>query len=260
VTTEGPSLLDRSSKLDLSGIDFDAFTTSPLDPDSLRCLRYMHDVEHHTVCYLRDLLVTRAHLEPAVTDFLACWTYEEHWHGEALGKVLASHGLASGPTSTTQLRQRLPRSDRLRPVFFSLVSTMSRHLVALQMAWGAVNELTTQAGYRRLSAKAANPVLSELLGRIMRQEGRHIDFYLHQARARLSGNPRARRVVRTALALLWAPVGSGVKPKDEVRFLVTHLFAGADGMSEARRVDRQVDRIPGLAGLDLVQKALIKAA
>ena len=67
----------RSGRLDDSDIDYDRFRTEPLDEASLRCLRYMHDVEFHTACYLRDVLVTRAHAEPDVTAFLSCWAYEE---------------------------------------------------------------------------------------------------------------------------------------------------------------------------------------
>ena len=52
----------------------------------------MHDVEHHTVCYLRDVLVTRAHHDPDITTFLTFWVFEEFWHGEALGTVLEAHG------------------------------------------------------------------------------------------------------------------------------------------------------------------------
>ena len=40
---------------------------------------------------------------------------------------------------------------------------------------------TTQAGYAQLARLSGHPVLSEVLGRIMRQEGRHIDFYASQA-------------------------------------------------------------------------------
>jgi hypothetical protein len=35
------------------------------------------------------------------------------------------------------------------------------------MTWGAINELTTLTGYRRLVAVARHPVLTELLERIM---------------------------------------------------------------------------------------------
>ena len=48
----------RTGRLEFDDIDFDEFRSHPLDPASLRCLRYMHDIEAHTVCYLRDLLVT----------------------------------------------------------------------------------------------------------------------------------------------------------------------------------------------------------
>ena len=42
----------------MDDIDFDTFRAQPLGPDALRCLRYMHDVESHTVCYLREVLAT----------------------------------------------------------------------------------------------------------------------------------------------------------------------------------------------------------
>ena len=56
----------------------------------------MHDVEHHTVCYLRDLLVTPAHRDPDLTTFLTIWTFEEFWHGEAIATVLRAHGEPAG--------------------------------------------------------------------------------------------------------------------------------------------------------------------
>ena len=45
--------------LDVRDLDLaNAFHTHRLNDDVLRCLRYMHDIELHTICYLRDLLVT----------------------------------------------------------------------------------------------------------------------------------------------------------------------------------------------------------
>ena len=81
----------RTARLDDSDIDYETFREQPLDQATLRTLRYMHDVEHHTVCYLRDLLVTPAHNDPDMTTFLTFWAFEEYWHGEALAKVLAAH-------------------------------------------------------------------------------------------------------------------------------------------------------------------------
>jgi hypothetical protein len=124
------------------------------------------------------------------------------------------------------------------------------------MAWGAVNEWTTQSGYARLATKANHPVLSELLKRIMKQEGRHIDFYAGQARQRLSASRAAQRVTRFALRRMWAPVGSGVMPPAEVSFMSSHLFDGPDGIEAARRVDRCIDRIPGLEDLHLLEGSI----
>ena len=250
----------RSGRLDLDGIDFAAFSEKPLDTDTLRCLRYMHDVEGHTMCYLRDILVTHAHRDPTITAFLACWAYEEHWHGDALAQVLAAHGEPAGHTRSAGLRGQLPRRHAWRPLAFGLSSSLSRHMVAVQMAWGAVNERTTQAGYAQLARRAGHPVLSELLRRIMRQEGRHIDFYAGFARQRLSTSRAAQRVTRVALRRLWAPVGSDLMPSAEVSFISTHLFGDPAGRTVARRVDRAVDRLPGLDGLHLLEKAVFSLA
>jgi hypothetical protein len=248
-------LIERSSRLDVADLDIAAFTTTPLDGSTLRCLRYMHDIEGHTMCYLRDVLVTRAHRDPEVTAFLACWAYEEHWHGAAIARVLAAHGEPSGDGRLRALRAGLPAREALRPLAFFLGSALTDHMVTLHMVWGAVNEWTTQSAYARLAEKAGHPLLTELLRRIMRQEGRHIDFYMREAAARLAGKRGSQRFVRLALRRLWDPVGSGVMPDDEVRFLVTHLFGDASGLAAARRVDRHVDRLPGLNGLHLAERA-----
>jgi len=94
----------------------------------------MHDVEHHTVCYLRDLLVTPLHRDPTITTFLSIWAYEEHWHGEALGEVLKAHGEPGNEDRVTALRSALGSrtgSDRscLRsspPCFLVLLPYISR--------------------------------------------------------------------------------------------------------------------------------------
>lgn len=252
---------NRTTALDLGGIDFDAFRRAPLAEPVLRCLRYMHDVESHTVCYLRDLLVTSAHRDPEVTTFLTLWNYEELWHGEAIARVLAAHGEVAGAARVEGMRQRLPFRDRLAPLTSAAASGLAGpSFVAVHMTWGAVNEWTTQAGYARLAARADHPTLTELLRRIMRQEGRHIDFYATQARRRLQRDARARRMTRWALRRLWRPVGAGVMPEEEVRFLIRYLFEGADGTDAARRIDRSIRRLPGLDGLELVASAVDRMA
>ena len=119
------------------------------------------------------------------------------------------------------------------------------------MTWGAVNEWTTQAAYSRLAKLSGHPTLSELLRRIMKQEGRHIDFYVTQARSRLSDSRAAQRLTRWALSHFWSP---------EVHFLSSYLFGDPEGMAMADRIDRRVDRLPGLEGLTLLRDAVSPAA
>ena len=124
------------------------------------------------------------------------------------------------------------------------------------MTWGAINEWTTQAGYARLSETAGHPTLRELLRRIMKQEGSHIDFYASEATRRLDESAKAQKMTRFALSHWWRPVGSGVMPKREVGFLVTYLFAGDKGAEALARIDRRVDRLPGQSDLHLLTRAV----
>ena len=242
-------------RLDLTGIDFAAFADEPLDADTLRCLRYMHDVEHHTVCYLRDVLVTDSHREVEITDFLALWVYQERFHGESLGRVLEAHGEPANRRRVDATRRALPFRDRLLPVGMVVGNAVTRHLPAIHMTWGAVNEWTTQAAYGRLVDRSGHPVLRELLRRIMRQEGSHIAFYADQARRRLEGSRAAQRLTRFSMNRLWSPVGAGLMPESEVRHVARHLFGDVDGRDVAARIDRRVQGLPGLDGLTPMRRA-----
>jgi hypothetical protein len=122
-----------ADRLDLDGIDLDAFRDQPLAPEHLRCLRYMHDVENHTSCYLRNLLNTRAHHDPEITTFLTLWNHEEFWHGEALGRVLAEHDSPAAQRTTRRIRPagrrppgpRRPRADGRRAAALPLTPVRS---------------------------------------------------------------------------------------------------------------------------------------
>ena len=100
---------DHKGKLaavEVEDLDWDAFRDQPLDQDALRCIAYMHDVEHHTICYLRDVLVTDAHRDHEITSFLTFWAFEEYFHGEALGRVLEAHGEAGSAVRVPAARRR----------------------------------------------------------------------------------------------------------------------------------------------------------
>ena len=260
--------LRNSKKVDLSHLDWDDIPNHPLSDGDVMCMHYMMDIESHTVIYLRDLLATRAAADPYVTAFLCCWVYEELWHGEAFADFLRAYGIeepfeprlpdGSAPLPTRPNRLRKLRTDVGVGNGFAIVpsmagSALSRHFVAIHMTWGAINELSTLTGYRRLAHVAGHPILAELLAQIMRDEARHFAFYFEQAERRLAASATARRVTRALVERFWDPVGAGVQPDSETRFLATYLFSGPDGRAAARTVDRTIRRLPGFADMALLE-------
>ncbi|MEA2900842.1 MAG: hypothetical protein QOH36_729 [Actinomycetota bacterium] len=275
----GPRNVDRylrgSGKLDLSGFDWAAVADHPLSAHEVRCLAYMMDVETHTVVFLRDLLATRAALDPEITAFLACWAYEELWHGEAISRFLGEAGAVLPPDGKRThwddpYPSRAARTGWVRGTiatkgYASHLATLAgsaafRDFPAVHMAWGAVNELSTMTSYQRLIAGTHHPLLADLLTRIVRDERRHYSFYRSEADRRLSATAQARRLTRWALGHLWAIVGTGIRPVDETDFVVLHLFGDeGGGLAAARGMDAAIDALPGLQGLGLFQRARTEA-
>jgi hypothetical protein len=97
-----------------------------------------------------------------------------------------------------------------------------------------------------------HPVLADLLDRIALDESRHFFFYYRQAEIRMQSRAAAR-IARLLVDRFWAPVGSGVQPDDELRFLATYLFAGPGGRAAARKVDDTIRRLPGFETVQLLE-------
>jgi hypothetical protein len=247
---------NRAGRVRDDDIDYTEFIRRPLSPDAVRSLRYMADIESHTVCYLRDLLVTPSHIDPAVTTFLTMWVFEEHWHGEVLAKVLEAHGVATGVAHISAVRKRLGWRDRIAPIGQALIANIvGTDFVAVHMTWGAINEWSAHAGYARLAELEDHPVLTTLLTRIMRQESRHAAFYASQARDRLAASAKARQMTRFALKRFWEPVGAGVAPRSETRHMLHFLLGDAKGRRLIENIDERLHRLPGLHDLNLVRRA-----
>jgi hypothetical protein len=210
----------------------------------------MQDIESHTIIYLRALLATRAIDDPEVATFLACWVYEETFHGIALSRFLEAAGAPVGPRPTPRGQESFGK--RLEAAATAMVSKAWPDFCAVHMTWGAINELTTLTGYRRLALVSPHPVLTDLLDRIVLDESRHFFFYYRQAEIRMQGRAAAR-IARILVDRFWAPVGSGVQPDEELRFLATYLFAGPEGRAAARKVDDTIRRLPGFETVQLLE-------
>ena len=249
--------LSRSGALDLRGIDWADVPRHPVPAEAIRTLKYMQDIESHTIVYLRSLLATRAIDDPDVARFLACWVYEESFHGLALERFLAAAGHPLGPRPTPRGHEAPAKWLETRAT--AALSRLWPDFCAVHMTWGAINELTTLTGYRRLAARADHPVLSELLDRIVRDESRHFFFYYRQAEIRLQ-RPAVARVARFLVDRFWAPVGSGVQPQRELVFMARYLFSDPRGHAAARKADETIRRLPGFATVGLLESWLDRFA
>ncbi|MCU1533851.1 MAG: hypothetical protein JWR53_332, partial [Glaciihabitans sp.] len=187
-------------------LDLEQYREHPLNDQSLRTLRYMTDVEYHTVCYTRDLLTTPSHKEAEMSSFMTMWNREEFWHGEALATVLGHHGIVVDFDELKATRLKLGWKDRLDPIKQSLLGKLvGADFVAVHMAWGAANELSAIQAYNRMADLEKDPTLAVLLKRIAAQEARHVAFYTSQARDRLAKSKRAQTLARFVLNKFWAP-------------------------------------------------------
>jgi hypothetical protein len=240
----------RSGAIDLDAIAWADVPKYPVSPAVVRTLTFMQDIEIHTIIYLRELLATRAIDDPDVVTFLACWVHEEVFHGLALNRFLEAAGHPA--PSRARPHGQEPMLKRLQAAGIGAVSKLWPDFCAVHMTWGAINELTTLTGYRRLGIVAGHPILSELVERIALDESRHFFFYYRQAETRLR-RPGVARVARLLVDRFWAPVGSGVGSDADLKFLAHYLFAGEEGHAAARKVDETIRRLPGFEGAQLLE-------
>ncbi|MEP7059283.1 MAG: ferritin-like domain-containing protein [Actinomycetota bacterium] len=271
--------LDRyirtSGRLDLSSVRWRQVREHPLSTEETRVLRYMMDIESHTVIFLRDALATHAAFDPDITAFMTCWNFEELWHGEAFSRLLGEAGVPIGPDAPVVghdspypsrrvrdhgIRRRLGGKGYISHIGTLLGSALAdKDFTAIHMTWGAVNELTTLTAYQRMIAKTDNAPLVDILRAIIKQERRHFAFYRAQAKFRLE-RERGRKLTRWTMDHLWAPVGTGVRPQGETDFIVNALFNDPDGLVTLKEMDGTIARLPGLEGTSYLTTAAEQAA
>src|SRR4051794_23090060 len=109
----------RSRAIRLDDLAWDEVPRRPIDADTVRTLRYMQDIESHTIVYERELARTRAIDEPEVSTFLACWLYEETFHGHALRRFLD----AAGHPTADRGRGRVSLTERLESAAMAMVAS-----------------------------------------------------------------------------------------------------------------------------------------
>jgi rubrerythrin len=248
--------LRNSRAIPVEDLPWDDVPTHPLRQAEVRFLHYMLNIEYHTTVYLKELLSTKAVEDGEVTAFLACWNYEELFHGEALARFLGAY---IGPENVRhdaayRLQQTSWTGRAAKRLVSPVVSAALPDFAAIHMTWGAAQELTTLHGYEQVARQTEHPVLRELMGRIVKDERRHFAFYYNQAEKRLAAEPRMAKWTRRAMDRLWRPVGVGAMPASESDFAAWYLFRDEQGQRDLQTVQDTMGRLPGMAGWTQLQR------
>ena len=229
-----------------------------LNPAFVPVLIYMRDIEYLTDMYYRELLRTPTGKDPIIRKFMDRWSVEESQHADLLNRFLSEAGIPTSKTWRAEAKGRIPGRYTIHSYMMnSAVIPFGKYFHAAHMVWGAINEITTLQGYRRLSELARHPVLKSLLKAIIQEESLHTGFYWNVARVKLSQAKFSRDLARFIIRRFWAPVGQGPKSVTETHYVVSTLFHGTKGLEFFdRTVANRIARLPGFAGFTALSERI----
>lgn len=215
----------------LDGINWRDVKNYPLDARLVPVLLYMRDVETLTEMYYAELRRTPTGKDPVISKFMERWGVEETTHGELLNRFLNEAGIETSDRWQKEIKRSVSRVYTVNArIITSLTNLVGRKFTATHMTFGAIHELSTAQGYRRLINLANHPVLSYLLKGIIREESVHTQFYYSVARLELRQSAFAQKLARFVVNNFWSPVGQGAKPAAETNYTIGTLFGGSDGL------------------------------
>jgi hypothetical protein len=201
--------------------------------------------------YYKELRRTPTGKDPVIAKFMERWGVEEVAHGEIINRFLNEVGVETGSDWKEQVTRSVSKFYRANTYLMTMLTNLvGRKFTATHMTFGAIHEMSTGQGYRRLMKMADHPILTEILTAIMREESAHTKFYVNVARIELSRSEFARKVSRFIVNRFWAPVGQGAKPKSQTDYMIGTLFSGREGLDWIERnVSQKVRMLPGFDGL-----------
>ncbi|MFN2453059.1 MAG: acyl-ACP desaturase [Pyrinomonadaceae bacterium] len=246
----------------LNSIPWREVLNHELNPAFIPILVYMRDVESFTELYYDELLRTPTGKDPVIRKFMDRWSEEENEHAEVLNRFLNEAGFYTSEQWQQEAKDAIPRryvfENRVAPI---ITNCFGRHFSGAHMTWGAINELTTLQGYRRLWQMAEHPVLEKILRAVAQEESIHSQFYWHIARLRLQESPFSQSIARFIIDKFWTPVGQGTKPRNETNYLIATLFKGVKGVDFFdKMVNRRVEQLPGFNDLKNVTGRIAEIA
>ena len=246
------------SKEFINTIPWHEIKDHPISPSFVPVLIYMRDVESFTEVYYKELLRTPTGRNPNIRKFMDRWGVEEMEHAHLLNRFLNEAGVPTSDKWWDEAKASIPRSYTIENYIGALIMKLfGRHVSGVHMVWGAINEITTLQGYRRLWKLAGHPVLEQLLRAIAQEESIHSNFYWQVARLRLEGSDFTRTLSRFMIEKFWTPVGQGPKPQTETDYVIATLFNGISGVKVfEKNVTQRMQRLPGFADLKVVTERI----
>jgi len=235
-------------------IDWSEIGKYPLDKKFIPVLLYMRDVETLTDVYYDELRRTPTGRDPVIRKFMERWSVEEQTHGELINRFLNEAGIETDPKWQKQVISSVStRYTVTNYLITTLTNLIGKRFTATHMAFGAIHEMSTTQGYRRLVELADHPILSEILRGIIREESAHTTFYRSVARIELEKSEISRKLSRFIIKHFWMPVGSGAKSAEESNYTIATLFGGEGGLKWIdRNVSEKIQTLPGFDGLTKV--------
>jgi rubrerythrin len=233
--------------------DRDALASCRLDEELSRILHTVALLEQDTEISARQARSLGIDSARDVGLFLPRWECEEAEHARAIRFLLAHQ--------TYRPPQPRPMAIPLRRRGLAWIPLGAfRRLPQTGLVYcalGAAAEYVTIVTYTELARDTEEPAVVGLLRAIARQEGRHFAFFLAAARARATVMSSANgRLARLALASLWEPVGLPSLGMSAWTVLFGRFLESDDFRARARVMDRVVDLIPHLGGLELMSTFL----
>lgn len=206
----------------IGNINWSEVKKHPLDKRFVPVLLYMRDVETLTDVYYEELRRTPTGKDPIISKFMERWSAEEQTHGEVLNRFLNEAGIDTDPKWQKQVVNSVSTSYTVTNYLITtLTNLIGKRFTATHMAFGAIHEMSTTQGYRRLVELANHPILSEILRGIVREESAHTTFF-----------------------------GQGAKSKQESDYTIATLFGGEEGLEWIdKNVSQRIQTLPGFDGL-----------
>lgn len=230
-------------------LGLESYKVTPLQPETLRVLRYLQIIERATMTHLRSVLVTATHKDARITAFLTTWAFEKYWIADAFEQIQLAHQPEG--TDVDRAPFTTPSERTIREAI--VANIVGVPMIAVHMTLGTIDNWLNQAAYVRLIALEKNAQLHETITAFLELKERQLTFFEAQARYRLTESKQARRITRKRLAKTPWPIGAKAEPRHETEFFFSYLFGGAQNL--LAELDARVDSLPGQSGLSLIGKA-----